>query len=608
MLHQKKMSTVAILKILKEQTDEDHPMTQEQIRQALADKEEIQIERKAVKSSLEGLVGMNIGVRCDERKRSQMDPKTGARTDQTLTTNYYMEREFTRAELHLLKDSVVFSSHIPVSQRRDLIRKLERLQSQNDKKIYGKIEFPVQTVEQNKDIFQYIEDLEQAIHARKGVEFTCNEYKFDKMQHPVLQPVYSFKGRPCRIEAARGHYYILCQEESVDELTAFRLDKITDLRIIADPLKGIPFIDMDKYFREHPVMSSGRVSCITLGIREEAIGDLIDAFGTNFTVAPGKLEDPSIAGARAHTRYLGRREDPEDRMAEMYQVALKANEDDMYHWALEHGEDVIVQKPVSLRARLRATVESMADRYLSTNEDYLEKMIEEAKEGKFLFLDGIDIRGREKDLILPEITTLDVGAYVKGDLSMLSGLPKLTRMSVSRPRRDLSFLEDFGMLKELVLRHTGLTDLKILEKFPYLERLALNEEPRKEFERKKEREKNRSLRLLAKMNQEEAQREQEGAGARTSGEGSPERPAGGKREAMKQEVHPAIDMPESDGKEESAPEFCNVETLYKLKSLKSLRISRELAEVLDLGRLKEEIPGLEIVINGDHIFRGPERL
>ena len=26
------------------------------------------------------------------------------------------------------------------------------------------------------------------------------------------------------------------------------------------------------------------------------------------------------------------------------------------------------------------------------------------------------------------------------------------------------------------------------------------------------------------------------------------------------------------------------------------------------GRLKEEIPGLEIVIKGDHIFRGPERL
>ena len=116
----KKAVLVYILEILRDETDANHTLSQEEIRSILAKKYELTVDRKTLGRHLNDLYESgNFNIECEE---------SALGTDGSIRrTNFYMIHPFEEAELHLLIDGLLASRHISVNQRKDLIDKVSAL-------------------------------------------------------------------------------------------------------------------------------------------------------------------------------------------------------------------------------------------------------------------------------------------------------------------------------------------------------------------------------------------------------------------------------------------------------------------------------------------------
>lgn len=102
----KKLALIRIWQILEEHSDQDHPLTQEDIAAKLESEYGIVIERKAI--------GRNISL----LKEAGIDIGSGR-------TGSYLEcRTFEDAELHMLIDGVLSSKYITAKHSADMIERL----------------------------------------------------------------------------------------------------------------------------------------------------------------------------------------------------------------------------------------------------------------------------------------------------------------------------------------------------------------------------------------------------------------------------------------------------------------------------------------------------
>ena len=113
----KKAVLVYILEILRDETDANHTLSQEEIRSILAKKYELTVDRKTLGRHLNDLYESgNFNIECEE---------SALGTDGSIRrTNFYMIHPFEEAELHLLIDGLLASRHISANQRKDLIDKV----------------------------------------------------------------------------------------------------------------------------------------------------------------------------------------------------------------------------------------------------------------------------------------------------------------------------------------------------------------------------------------------------------------------------------------------------------------------------------------------------
>ena len=111
----KKLMIINILDILKKYTDEDHRLSQKDIVDILKKEYSMPADRKAVKSNLMNLVDFGYPINYSESLRKD---KNGE--DKTVLTDWYLSPDFSDAELRLLIDGLLFSRHIPYSQRKEL--------------------------------------------------------------------------------------------------------------------------------------------------------------------------------------------------------------------------------------------------------------------------------------------------------------------------------------------------------------------------------------------------------------------------------------------------------------------------------------------------------
>lgn len=320
----KKLALIRILQILREYSDCDHLLTQEDISDHLEREYGITIERKAISRNISLL------------REAGVDIKS------TRNGSYLEDREFEDSELRMLIDGVLSSKYITAAHSSDLIKRLCNLSnkyfSSHVKNIYSVNDWGKT---KNQNLFYNIEIIDEAIEKRKCIEFDYNKYGIDKKLHKTSTHIFS----PYQLILNNQKYYLMGLNEKWQDICYYRLDHITNMRIAGDKtitdihkIRGYENgIDYHELATTRPYMFADDTESVEFIADESMMDQIIEWFGFDFHVS--KLENAKI------------------------KVSLKVSPAAMGHWAMQYIEHVEVISPESLRKQLRETVNKGVEKY-----------------------------------------------------------------------------------------------------------------------------------------------------------------------------------------------------------------------------------------------------
>ena len=289
----KKMLIINILDILKKYTDENHRLSQKEIADILKSEYDMTVDRKAVKRNLMNLIDFGYEIEYSESVRMVPNRSTGKLEESYILSDFYLVRDFTDSELRLLIDSLLFSKHIPYSQCKELIGKLEGLSNQYFKSRIRHIRTLPDLSLHSQQLFYTIEVLDEAISESRKVSFTYNEYGTDKKLHPRKNrngQSRKYIVNPYQIAATNGRFYLICNYDNYDNVANYRLDRITDIQMLDELVKPIKQVrdlengfDLPKHMAEHLYMFTGESGIVEFRVKKYLLNDVIDWFGGEIT-------------------------------------------------------------------------------------------------------------------------------------------------------------------------------------------------------------------------------------------------------------------------------------------------------------------------------------
>ncbi len=283
----KKLLIINILDILTKYTDEDHRLNQKDFVEILEKEYSMKTDRRSVKNNLMNLIDFGYNIEYSESVRITTN-KNGEKEELSVLSDFYLNRDFDDSELRLLIDSLLFSKHIPYSQCRNLIEKLEGLSSVYFKaKVKHISTFPDDKID-NKQLFYTIDIIDEAISKKRKISCHYLEYGTDKRLHKRRDAsgnVREYILTPYQMAAKEGKYYLICNYDKYDDVSNYRLDRICDIKLLNEPAK--PFeacadgksLNLSQYMREHVYMFSSENERVKFRIVKPMISDIIDMFG-----------------------------------------------------------------------------------------------------------------------------------------------------------------------------------------------------------------------------------------------------------------------------------------------------------------------------------------
>lgn len=361
-IHPKKLLILYILDILQKYTDEEHRLSQKEIQDILKKEYEMPVDRKAIKRNLLNLIEYGSSIEYREVSRKEIFRKKsvvsdedsldledkGIPEDDLLWTDFYLKQKFTNEELRLLIDSLLFSKHIPYSQAKKLITKLESLSNiyfkSRSQYIYP---LPVDRTD-NKQVFYNISILDEAIRKKQKVLFEYAEYHTDKKMHLKKREdgsVREYVVTPYQMAVQEGKYYLICNYDKYDDISNYRVDRIRNIQVLEE--KGKPFetlkwsghqpMNLNEYMKEHVYMYSSENTFVKFRIVKAMISDVIDLFGKDVTFS--------------------------EEMDTYVSVSVHVNERVAEQFAKNYAPDVMILQPKRLRDKLRDDLKKSWEAY-----------------------------------------------------------------------------------------------------------------------------------------------------------------------------------------------------------------------------------------------------
>ena len=343
----KKMLIIHILEILKKYTDEDHRLSQKEIADILRTEYDEIVDRKTVKRNLMDLIDFGYEIEYSESVRMVPDRATGKLEESHFLSDFYMVRDFTDSELRLLIDSLLFSKHIPYSQCRGLIGKLEGLSNQYFQSRVQHIRTMPDLSLHSQQLFYTIEVVDEAISKGRQVSFTYNSYGTDKKLHPRRDSAGNIRKyivNPYQIAAANGRYYLVCNYDKYDNVANYRMDRITNIKLLQTPAKPMEQVkglehgfDLPKHMAEHVYMFAGESGMVTFRAKKYLLNDIMDWFGGSVTFF--------------------------DETEEEISVRVRVNFAAMRRWALQYALHAKILSPASLAEQVREDLQGAIENY-----------------------------------------------------------------------------------------------------------------------------------------------------------------------------------------------------------------------------------------------------
>lgn len=232
----KKLALLRVYQILREQSDEDHPMTQNDLLDRLRTGYGIVADRRTVGRNLSLLKEAGVEIESD-RRGSWLSPDA---------------MPFLDEELRLLIDFIRASPFLPQRQSEDMQTRLRNLS--NSRFQSGTPDNTAKFKTESQLYFLNMESIRRAIAMNRRIRFTCLEYGIDQRLHSAMEKTVS----PRRTVLREGVPLLLCDEGE------YRLERMSAIEILSQSVGPEP---------------TPTETFVTIACAKEQIGDLLETFG-----------------------------------------------------------------------------------------------------------------------------------------------------------------------------------------------------------------------------------------------------------------------------------------------------------------------------------------
>lgn len=319
----KKLSILYTLQVLRDYSDENHLLSQNDIVIKINNIYGMTCERKSIATNIDSLIDFGYDI-----------VKTNA-------GSYLASREFEPSEIRFLVDAVFSSKSINSKHSRELAKKLSEFLSVYQRKQY-KYVYKADELNRtdSKELFYNIDIINEAIENNKQIEFDYirNGYKSNNTKK------YPYIVNPYCLINNQGKYFLVCNYDYFDEIGNYKLERIHNIKILDTPIKPVTQVkgfenglDIAKYANENIYMFATKTIYATVKIYSEwATAYVEEWFGKN---------------------------------ANLYEKGnsifadITANETSLIYWCLQYGEDIELLSPKDTRDKIKEIVKQINKRY-----------------------------------------------------------------------------------------------------------------------------------------------------------------------------------------------------------------------------------------------------
>jgi len=270
-----KLKLLKLMELLRNETDEDHPLTTRQLCQYLRENQ-ISCDRRTLGKDIAYL---------NEQGYEVMSKNVGHEK------GYYIaDRAFSIPELRILIDAVQASCFITPRKTRDLIDKIAHINGrQCARYLTENMALFNRRKHSNESVYYTIGFIDEAL--RKGKKLSFCYFDLDENGERVYRKNRErYVTDPMALVFHEDRYYLVCYSPDVeDKLRKYRVDKMDNVEVLEEDIceeARFQDLDLDEYTARAFKMFGGPEEEVTLRFDRKLLNVVYDRFGEQVEVTP----------------------------------------------------------------------------------------------------------------------------------------------------------------------------------------------------------------------------------------------------------------------------------------------------------------------------------
>jgi len=267
-----KCKLLYLIKILEEQSDEEHPLSAADLIEQLA-RCDVSAERKSIYSDIEQLRDFGYDI-VHKRRQGQSGYYLGSRT-------------FTLPELKVLVDVVQASRFLTRNKSEELIKKLETFANKHEaRQLERQVYVAGRIKASNERIYINVDRIHQALQVNSQICFAYLGWNLKKELEP-RRGGKEYVISPWSLAWNAENYYLIAYDEEECKIKHYRVDKMGEIRLNGLKRNGQEAFEdfhVAEYCNKTFNMYGGRDEMLTLQFENGLLGVMLDRFGTEVSI------------------------------------------------------------------------------------------------------------------------------------------------------------------------------------------------------------------------------------------------------------------------------------------------------------------------------------
>lgn len=269
-----KKRILCLMNILMERTDEEHILNAVDLCSILKSEYDLEVDRRTIYGEIAALEDFGLDV-------VQIKGKN---------PGYYIgSRDFELAEVKLLVDAVQSSKFISEKKSSELIKKLEKLCSDEQaKQLNPQIVIANRPKTKNETILYNVDRIHTAIFQDRKISFQYTEWIAPRIQR-LRKNGSVYKISPLWMLPDDDCYYMIGYDSVAEKIKYYRVDRMKRMEIIDEEREGKEYLDtfdLAAFEKKTFGMYSGKDKEVVLRCKNEITSVIMDQFGTEAWMVP----------------------------------------------------------------------------------------------------------------------------------------------------------------------------------------------------------------------------------------------------------------------------------------------------------------------------------